>query len=252
MISLDGQCPDQCAGVFCYEADTPECQSGYHLIREYPHCCGICVPDDECAHWIWISEGDSAAPSPSASSAGSEDEEQDGHWEYSPPEQISTGTMNCPEVQCASGFHLAPDEVCCPTCVSDRRACSNSPDCGGGYYCTVEDGDCNRPPDCDDTDICPEVCYGWCKPRSRCHDSDGLNPNVRGEVIGVDPSGDNYERADTCTANGENVVEMWCFNPFPGSPQTHSGEVVFECPNGCQDGRCRPNLSTSNSSSPED
>jgi hypothetical protein len=41
-------------------------------------------------------------------------------------------------------------------------ACASSQQCPQGQYCTVEDGECNRPPGCGPNDICPMMCWGRC------------------------------------------------------------------------------------------
>lgn len=45
---------------------------------------------------------------------------------------------------------------------TEAKPCASSDECPKGQHCSVEDGDCNRPPGCGPEDICPEVCYGVC------------------------------------------------------------------------------------------
>jgi hypothetical protein len=46
--------------------------------------------------------------------------------------------------------------------ISCDTPCASTASCAAGEHCTTEDGDCNRPPGCGPTDICPDLCYGVC------------------------------------------------------------------------------------------
>lgn len=50
-----------------------------------------------------------------------------------------------------------------PEAEGEAKPCASSEDCPKGHYCTVETGDCDRPPGCGPEDICPQVCYGVCE-----------------------------------------------------------------------------------------
>lgn len=49
-----------------------------------------------------------------------------------------------------------------PPPAAEAKPCASSEECPKGQHCSVEDGDCNRPPGCGPEDICPQVCYGVC------------------------------------------------------------------------------------------
>jgi len=223
-VSLDGVCRDQCENVDCIQVVPPDCGADFHLEDFYPYCCGVCVPNNPCA----FAEGMTA-----------------------PPDNAPVWT--CGEVLCAPGYHQEVDTAtCCSICVPDMDgACTSNYDCAFGEYCTVEDDVCNMPPECGDPSGnggCAGVCYGECAPYddlppNACEDSDGgIVPEVAGVVAFIDGvNGTWVEQADTCTPDGNAVIETYCSQ---GSDGNFVQEVVIECHNSatgslaCVEGAC--------------
>ncbi|MFC1611478.1 hypothetical protein ACFL6C_11000 [Myxococcota bacterium] len=223
-VSLDGLCRDQCDTVDCTAVLPPDCGPDFYIGFFYPHCCGVCVPHDPCAY----AEGETNPNDPSAP------------------------VLTCEPVSCAPGYLEEIDQgTCCPICVPEQLGmCTSSAECQG-RYCSVDDGVCNPPPDCDPDQgsNCTGVCYGECVPFdnprfAECDDSDGgIDPDTTGEVTFSDVEGHSWTEVDRCTDDGTAVIEFYCTENADGR---FVEEIVIECQDsstggggGCWDGACR-------------
>lgn len=74
-----------------------------------------------------------------------------------------------------------------------------------------------------------------------CTDSDeGVSKPiyVQGLVIYRDSRGDIKTRYDECTGSKKQVLEMQCIENPLGSGNYNLAAVVYNCPNGCENGAC--------------
>lgn len=80
------------------------------------------------------------------------------------------------------------------------KACAASAQCDEGEHCSVEDGDCNRPPGCKPGDVCPALCYGVCVPNP----SEPPEGPFCGGIAGVKCPGSGHcqdDPSDSCDPN---------------------------------------------------
>lgn len=204
-VSLDGVCHNSCEQVACF-APPPECGPGYHLVTDYPHCCGICVPDT-----CLVATGqDPARP------------------------------VACPQVLCAPGYHPEPGPNCCDVCVRDEVMCLASEECAEHEQCSTERGDCRSLCEPNDGMTCPAVCAGICEPLRQCEDSDGINPKVAGVVHLTAANGDVDVFEDQCAEDGLLVIEAHCVSSVDadGRVVQSVAHSVFACEHGCAAGAC--------------
>jgi hypothetical protein len=113
------------------------------------------------------------------------------------------------EKHCATcGDNICEEFEKCTPSVCEDGACTD--DCGGLY--------------------CPEDC------EKSCEDSDGGEDfYTRGEVTGLESPGEWDTWRDYCGVSGEEegkLVEYVC------GPDNYGEKVLYECPNGCEDGAC--------------
>ncbi|MEI6379165.1 MAG: hypothetical protein WCO55_05910, partial [Candidatus Falkowbacteria bacterium] len=69
-----------------------------------------------------------------------------------------------------------------------------------------------------------------------CNDSDAMNYNNKGSVYGYDSVGNNYNYYDSCSADGTQVIENYC---YAGNGGMLTANSTYTCPNGCADGACK-------------
>lgn len=77
-----------------------------------------------------------------------------------------------------------------------------------------------------------------------CQDTDGARrPNdiyLSGRVTFTDEAGQEQTIDDACSPDGRTLTEGWCYETDAGSNVFTGGALEYECPNGCDEGACRP------------
>ncbi len=181
--TLDGACADNSGSCDVVDCMPPDCDAQTEeLVMAYPYCCGICLPIDRCT-----------------------------------PLDSVDQPIACPQVVCIQGYHTAPGDDCCDTCVPDERFCETSETCLYGTVCGPNGVCIPNPDSCQETD-------------------GGITPYVAGKT--TIQRGDRLDAlVDSCDGNST-LVERYCATAFAGIPYAEPASIRVECEAGCADGAC--------------